>query len=168
MQDGFEALYRAQHAAVRRFVTRRLGEADGDDVVATTFELAYRKLPDHHPHPVGWLFRTAGNLVKAELRRRGREIRAVQDAATLTAIGGEDADVGILLGILSALPTAQRDVLQLTYWDGLAAAEVGVALGCSEQAVWKRISRAKAAIRAAWPADADADTRTWEEVMSRA
>ncbi len=166
MQDGFEALFRDQYAAVRRFVHRRLGATDGDDVVAATFELAYRKLPDRHPHPVGWVFRTAGNLVKAELRRRDREHRAAQDAATIDAIGGDDADIDILRGILERLPAAHRDVLQLTYWDGLAAADVGVALGCSEQAVWKRISRAKAAIRAAWPDDAD--TTTWEEAMSRA
>lgn len=164
MQDGFEALYRAQYAAVRRFVNRRMN--DGDEVVDATFELAYRALPDRHPHPVGWLFRTAGNLVKAELRRRDREHRAVQDAATLTVVGGEDADIGILHGILRSLPRAHREVLQLTYWDGLAAADVGVALGCSEQAVWKRISRAKAAIRAAWPEDVD--DLTWEEAMSRA
>lgn len=165
MQDGFEALYRAQYAAVRRFAARRLGGADGDDIVAATFELAYRKLSDRHPHPVGWLFRTAGNLVKAELRRQSRERRATQDAAVL-GDAGEDPDLGILRSILDTLSPVHRDVLALTYWDGLAAADVAVVLGCSEQAVWKRISRAREEIRRAWPQDRDVSS--WEEAMTHA
>jgi RNA polymerase sigma-70 factor (ECF subfamily) len=55
--------------------------------------------------------------------------------------------------LLGRLPHAQREILRLAYWDGLTAAQISVVLGCSEQAVWKRISRAKAALRAAWPTD---------------
>lgn len=166
MHARFEALYRENYAGVLRFVNRRLGGTGGEDVTASTFELALRKLPDRHPHPVGWLFRAADNLVKADLRRRERERLAVRDAEVLGPPAADDPDVGILLDILSSLPRGHRDVLQLTYWDGLAAADVGVALGCSEQAVWKRISRAKAAVRAAWPAETD--DMMWTEAMSRA
>lgn len=156
MRDGFEALYRAHYEAVHRFVNRRLS-GSADDIVASTFELAYRKLPTAHPHPVGWLIRTAGNLVKAELRRQDRERRALRDVDLMRAAPGDGGDLDTLGHLLERMSRAHREVLQLTYWDGLSAAEAGVVLGCSEQAVWKRLSRAKAALRAAWPTESDSD-----------
>lgn len=166
MRAGFDELFRSQHPEIRRFVVRMVGSATADDIVASTFELALAKLPPHHPHPVGWLFRTAANLCKAESRRQAREHRAVRDAGLIAdrAAGAEDADLEVLLRLLAALPAGQREVLELTYWDQLSAADVGVVLGCSERAAWKRISRAKAAIRAAWPAPGVRDT--WEEMVT--
>ncbi|WP_127819615.1 RNA polymerase sigma factor [Microbacterium sp. CPCC 204701] len=156
MRDGFEALYRAHYKAVHRFVNRRLA-ASADDIVASTFELAYRKLPADHPQPVGWLIRTAANLVKAELRRHERERRALRDAELMRTAPGDGGDLDTLGSLLARMTPAHREVLQLTYWDGLGAAEAAVVLGCSEQAVWKRLSRAKAALRAAWPTESDSD-----------
>ena len=164
MRDGFEELFRSHRSDIERFVVRRVGAAAADDIVASTFELALRKLPQRHAHPVGWLFRTADNLCKAELRRQVRENRAMQDAGLIAAPGGDDGDIEVLLQLLAKLPTVQRDVLQLTYWDRLSAADVGVVLGCSERAVWKRISRAKAALRAAWPAPGDSDP--WDQMVT--
>ena len=166
MREGFEELFRSHHSDVRRFVVRLVGASAADDIVASTFELALRKLPPRHPHPVGWLFRAADNLCKAELRRQTRERRAARDSAVI-AHGSTDADddrVGVLLRLLATLPSAQREVLQLTYWDRLSAADAGVVLACSERAVWKRISRAKAALRASWPAPDDGDA--WEEMVT--
>lgn len=156
MRDGFEALYRAHFEAVHRFVNRRLA-GSADDIVASTFELAYRKLQADHPHPVGWLIRTAANLVKAELRRQERERRALRDADVLRATSDEGGDLDTLGRLLERMPRTHREVLQLTYWDELSAADAAVVLGCSEQAVWKRLSRAKAALRAAWPGESDSD-----------
>ncbi|QKJ20960.1 RNA polymerase sigma factor [Microbacterium hominis] len=166
MRDGFEELFRSHHAAVRRFATRRVGAAAADDIVASTFELALHRLPARHPHPTGWLFRAADNLCKAEVTRQAREIRMLRDAGVIadTEVDAADSDVDVLLRLLEMLPAAQREVLQLTYWDRLSAADVGVVLGCSVPAVWKRISRAKAMLRAAWPAPDDRDT--WEEMVT--
>jgi RNA polymerase sigma-70 factor (ECF subfamily) len=164
MREGFEELFRSYHSDVRRFVVRQVGATSADDVVASAFELALHKLPQGHPHPVGWLFRTADNLCKAETRRQVRENRAVRDAGVIAHKDPEGDDVEVLLRLLAAMSAAQREVLQLTYWDRLSAADVGVVLGCSERAVWKRISRAKAALRAAWPAPDDRDA--WEQTLA--
>ena len=165
MQEDFAALYREHYPALRRYADRRVGNAAADDIVASTFELAYRKLPVEHPHPVGWLFRTASNLMKAEVRRREKERRTAKDVEVLGTSSVADADLEILRVAMERMPGADRTLLQLTYWDGLSAAEAGVVLGCSEQAVWKRISRAKAALRDAWP-HAAARTMTWEEAIT--
>jgi len=165
MRDGFDVLYREQYAAVARFVRRQVGESAAEDVVASTFELAYAKLRDDHPHPVGWLFQTARNLMKAELRRRERERRALRDASVLAVRDAGDHDIETVRALLEALPPRHREVLQLTYWDRLAASDVGVVLGCSEQAVWKRISRAKTALRSAWTSNG---STSWEETLTDA
>lgn len=153
MRDGFERLYRTHHGAVHRFVTRRLAGPDVDDIVASTFELAYRKLGDDHPQPVGWLIRTADNLVKAELRRQAREQRARRDAEVVQAGQEHRGDLDRLERLVERMPRAHREILRLTYWDELSAAQAAVVLGCSEQAARKRVSRARAALRSAWRAD---------------
>lgn len=165
MHEGFEALYREHYAALWRYANRRVGDATADDIVASTFELAYRKLPAEHPHPIGWLFRTASNLMKAEVRRSEKERLAMRDADVIGGDDDPDDDLDILRAAMQRLPEAHRTLLQLTYWDGLSAAEAGVVLGCSEQAIWKRISRAKAALRDAWP---HTTTMAWREAMTSA
>ncbi|WP_137845145.1 RNA polymerase sigma factor [Microbacterium sp. 2FI] len=129
MLDRFEELFRSQHGDVRRYVVRLVGSAPADDIVASTFELALLKLPHRHAHPVGWLFRTAHNLCRAEVRRQVRENRAVRDAVVIADTDADDYAIDVLLRLLAALPAAQREVLQLTYWDRLSAADVGVVLG---------------------------------------
>src|SRR4051812_36656305 len=119
MAQGLEALFREHWTAVRRFAARRVGEASADDLAASVFELAHRKMPDNHPHPVGWLFRTAENLASAQLRVAQRARRTVEDLGHQAASGSanEPDDEAILLTLLGELPPRYRDVLQLTYWD---------------------------------------------------
>jgi RNA polymerase sigma-70 factor (ECF subfamily) len=163
MRQGLDALYREHSAALTRYAMRHVGGDGAEDIVATTFALAHSKLPPDHPQPAGWLFRTARFLMKAEIRRSERERRALRDAAVIA--GPDDAanDVEVIRELLEALPVKHREVLQLTYWDLLSASEVGVVMGCSEAAAWKRISRAKAALRAAWDA---LDATAWKEMLT--
>lgn len=166
MAQGLETLFREHWIAVRRFAARRVGEAAADDLAASVFELAHRKLSDSHPHPVGWLFRTAENLAKAQLRGAERDRQVVEDLGHRVSWGARGPDdEAILRTLLSRLPSRYRDVLQLTYWDGLSAADVGIVVGASVPAVWKRISRAKALLRASWP-DPDVAPMTWEEMVT--
>lgn len=41
-----------------------------------------------------------------------------------------------------------REVIMLTYWDGLSAAEAAVVLGTTTGAVWVTLTRARAKLRA--------------------
>lgn len=167
MAQVLESLFREHWTGVRRFAARRVGEASADDLAASVFELAHRKMPNDHPHPVGWLFRTAENLARVQLRGAERDRRTVENlghqAASWSASGSDDE--AILQTLIGRLPPRYRDVLQLTYWDGLTAADVGIVVGASVPAVWKRISRAKALLRASWP-DPDDAPSTWEEMVT--
>lgn len=152
MAHDINSLYREQSVALTRYVARLVGPDLADDIVSSTFVLAHSKLLRDHPQPAGWLFRTARLLMKTELRRVDRERRAQRDAMVLAVPNESDDDVEVVVELLEALPVKHREVLQLTYWDLLTAAEVGVVLGCSETAAWKRISRAKSALRSSWDA----------------
>ena len=152
MAHDIDSLYREKSAALTRYVVRLVGPNLADDIVSSTFVLAHSKLPRDHPQPAGWLFRAARLLMKAELRRADRERRAQRDATVLAVPNDSADDVEVVVELLESLPVKHREVLQLTYWDLLTAAEVGVVLGCSEAAAWKRISRAKSALRSSWDA----------------
>lgn len=166
MRSDVDMLFRTHHDALLRFVHRQIGEG-ADDIVSATFVLAHTDLPARHPEPVGWLFRTARNLALAELRRSRRELMAARDAFTLTDTSSDAlSDIEIARVLIGRPPDGHREVLQLTYWDRLTAAQAGVVLGCSERAVWKRISRAKAALRVAWVRAHAADD--WESVIENA
>lgn len=149
MRDGFDELYRDHRAALTRYARRQVGDG-AEDIVAATYELAYTRLRAGHPHPLGWLFRTARNLIAAERGRQERERVAGRDAAVLAAPQDEVSDIELIRLLIAQLPPRDREVLQLTYWDRLSAAEVAVVLGCTTTAVWKRISRAKSQLREAW------------------
>lgn len=148
----FDALYRAHRRLVRNYFGRRVGDADlCDDLCADVFELAYRKLPSDHANPAGWLIKTASHVLKSSGRARRREQLAMRDHIVVS--GGADGDVrqDALEVAWSRLSERHREVLQLLFWEQLSGSEIAVVLGCSEQAVWKRASRARAELRAVWP-----------------
>ena len=71
------------------------------------------------------------------------------------------ADFAILADAMSGLNGKDREALRLTFWEQVSAAEVAIVLECSEQAAWKRISRAKAALRASMQRLATEEGGVW-------
>ena len=70
----FEALVRQHATAVHRFVVRRAGRDDAEDLAADVLTVAWRRradVPDGAELP--WLYRTAGFVV-ANHRRKGRPV----------------------------------------------------------------------------------------------
>lgn len=147
---AFDAFYREHYEAVLRFVIRRLADREtAEEVTAECFVTAWRRFDPEAPLPVTWLYRTARNHIGNAYQRREREKRLRDALEREAASGGSDPDVRALSEAMLALGENDREALRLTYWEGLSAAEVAEVLGCSEAAAWKRISRARAAMRAA-------------------
>lgn len=63
--------------------------------------------------------------------------------------GADPPDYSELQAALAALRPADREALRLTFWEQFSAAEVAKVLNCTEQAAWKRLSRAKSTLRGA-------------------
>lgn len=145
----FEELYAATARDVLAYVRRRSG-GDAEDVVAEVYAVAWRRRADL-PGPAlrrAWLFGVARTLLKAEQRRRARELGLVGELADdpeptvpVPAEGGRAAK--IVAGALERLAPNDREVLRLAAWEGLTSPELAVALGIRPGTARVRLHRAR-------------------------
>ncbi|MFI0819759.1 RNA polymerase sigma factor [Streptomyces sp. NPDC021098] len=147
----FTDLYVRDHPRVCAFVYRRSGDRGAaEELTAEVFRTAWERMTAGHDVGNGWLFVTARNLLSNHHRSMARltELhRTIADALGRAPASGQDSAV---LDALDRLPPAHREVLLLSYWDGLSAAEAGEVLGCGASAVWVRLHRARKAFRAVY------------------
>ena len=101
------------------------------------------RVPSSLPLPA-WLHRTtrslAANLVRSEERRKKRDLTAASHHAMNTEPTWQDLEPSID-SLIDRLPQAERAALVLRFYSGHSHAEVGRALGISEEAARKRIAR---------------------------
>lgn len=159
-RTAFDAVFREHHATVLRFIERRIDDREqARELTMDCFEIAWRRFDPAQPPGRGWLLQTARNLVGDAYRRRDRERVGISDLAHQAQLAGDPDDLArdrVEVGAaLDRLRAADREILVLTYWDGLAAAEIAEVLGCGVPAVWKRLSRAREALRALLDSDAE-------------
>lgn len=154
---AFERLF-VQHApAVHAYARRRAAPADAEEVVADTFLVAWRRL-DAVPadaDALPWLLavarRTLANRQRGDARRQALRRRlATQSSDPAPPTADQQEKPPHLIRALAALPPAERDAITLLAWEGLAADEIAVVLGCSRAAVYLRLSRARRRLRQAF------------------
>jgi RNA polymerase sigma-70 factor, ECF subfamily len=152
-RERFDAVFSAHYAAVLRYAVRRVGETSAPEVVAETFLVAWRRLPEVPDNALPWLYATARRVAANERRRRARASRlahrveadrahdAVRDVAeTVTQRAW-------VLELLEQLPDRDREVLLLTEWEQLCPDDAARALGCSAAAYRVRLHRARRRFR---------------------
>jgi putative glutamine amidotransferase len=150
-----ETLIRAHHDEL----TSRLSFAlagdrhAAEDLAQEAFTRAWRSLPDglSPERQRAWLKRTSRNLAVDELRRRARRPTiALDDDAAIGRTVQEAAAPDAAREALTRLPAHQRFVLLLHFDAGFSHGEIARLLDTSEEAVRKRVSRAKAAFLRAY------------------
>lgn len=150
-ESDFVALFREHHNAVLRFIERRVSDREAAaDLTMDCFEIAWRKRDPRDPFGLPWLYRTARNLIANEYRRRDREGALwthIEDHVRTLSSEAEPAMTERLLDAIRELPEREREILWLTYWEELSAAEVAVVIGTSEGAVWTRLNRLRSRLR---------------------
>ncbi len=147
--ERFEALYRSSRDDVYAYVATLLRDrAAAEDVVATTFERAYRKrraFDRRRGDERSWLFGIARNAALDELRRQRRFARlAVEPVSQDEVVDGVDVALRrtAVSAALSKLSARDRDLVALKFHAGLSNGELARALGISESAVGTRLHRA--------------------------
>ncbi len=110
------------------------------------FEIAWRRFDPIEPYRRPWLLQTARNLVGDAYRKRDRERAGLRELASATPPDASFLRAELRVA-LSHLNRADREVLELFYWDGLTAEEIAEVVGCRTSAAWKRLSRARAALK---------------------
>lgn len=142
--ERFEQIY-AEHAdAVRAYVRRRAPEAVVDDVVADVFVVCLRRLDDVPHEALPWLYTVARKTLANERRRAARQL----PAAGGIAYEPEPVGDSVLAAAFAGLSDADREVLRLVAWEGLALRDAARALECSPVACRVRYHRAKTRLRA--------------------
>jgi RNA polymerase sigma factor (sigma-70 family) len=145
-----EALIRAQHHELTSRVSYALSgdRHAAEDLVQEAFARAWRSLPDglSAERQQAWLRRTARNLTIDELRRRGRRPTvALDEAESAHRMATEAAAPDAAREALERLPAHQRFVLLLHFDAGFTYGEMARLLDTSEEAMRKRVARARAA-----------------------
>jgi len=149
-----EAVVREHASAVHRFIVRRAGRDEADDLTADVLATAWRRRADV---PAGaelpWLYRTAGFVV-ANHRRKGRPVPVGDvpdeiDADDPAVRAVQDAQVREVLGALGA---RDRQILLLNAWEGLTGEALAEVLGIGRGGADAALSRARARLREAWAA----------------
>jgi RNA polymerase sigma factor (sigma-70 family) len=152
-EDHFRRLFLGEYRHVLAYALRRTSNlADAQDVVADTFTVAWRRLddvpPDEYSRP--WLFGVARRSIANQRRSQSRRLamRERMRGQEPTVSEGEEAIEGrqrfhAVLAALARLPDDEQEVLRLASWEGLSHREIGIVLGCSENAAAIRLHRAR-------------------------
>jgi RNA polymerase sigma-70 factor (ECF subfamily) len=153
----FEILLERHFVRLLDYLTRRVGSQVAADLVADTFERAFRnraRFANTDGSALPWLYGIAGNLVRMHRRTEARRLRALAREARSrrpatpdppATDGGLDA---VLLEALAGLSQPLREVLLLHAWGELSNEEIAVALGVSPEAVRTRLHRARSRVAA--------------------
>lgn len=150
-EGRFRELFVEHYRAVARYVLARgFQAADADDLIAATFEVAWRRL-DAVPageDAVPWLLATARNLAR-NAERKTRSERSLRDRLANTTLPWTDvssdgrAEWEGVRQALGQLRGADRDLVLLVVWDGLSPADAGRVLGLRPVTARSRLHRAR-------------------------
>lgn len=127
----FEALYLEHRDELYGFLVRRVGRERAEDAFQETFLRALRGYPKlrHGSHLRAWLYTIAARVAADEHRRRPPPTPAPAEAAP-----DSRPDYAELEHLAGELPATERAAVVLRYGYDLSYADIGAALGSSEQA----------------------------------
>jgi RNA polymerase sigma factor (sigma-70 family) len=149
-RDWIEDLYDAYAGQVLAYARRRTDSATAEEVTVDVFVVAWKrvtKVPEDEP--LLWLYAVARRLL-ANVRRSGHRREALVAALRSqqpTSAQHVDDGPGPLLEALAELRPADREMLMLSAWEGLETQQIAAVLGCSEQAAYQRLHRARNRLR---------------------
>jgi RNA polymerase sigma factor (sigma-70 family) len=146
----FRALFEATYPTVARYVRHRgLAGHDADDLVAATYEVAWRRLD---AVPAGeaalpWLLTVARNHLRNHRRRVVRERALVERLPPPEQVPPPREPVSVgwreIRRALDALADDDRELVLLVAWDGLSPAQAARVLGVTPAAARTRLHRAR-------------------------
>jgi RNA polymerase sigma-70 factor, ECF subfamily len=147
VEEDFRRLWADHHRHVLAYALRRTGQrADAEDVVSSTFAVAWRRFGDRpsSEFELPWLYAIAARVL-ANQRRSLRRLAALRSqlSALPAPARAERSDLSEVVAALKQLRKDDQEILRLAAWEGLTNVELAVALDCSENAATIRLHRAR-------------------------
>jgi len=150
-----ERLVERHFIAVYGYFARRIGDDGAQELAQATFEALTRRRERFEIRSSirALLLGIARNKLLQYHQQRQRD-RSLPLPADPTLVSASQAiehaqDLRLLLRALRSLPTADQQVLELSYWEHLSAPEVGEVLGLAPSSVRSRLLRARDRLRQA-------------------
>jgi RNA polymerase sigma-70 factor (ECF subfamily) len=150
------AAYEEYAPAIRAYAARRVEPDAVDDIVAETFAIACRRMPDDGD-PLPWLYGVARKVVHGHRRSHARRSALVERVAShedpngaapdpADAVPDVDAE---LVRAFATLSEKEREAIRLVALEGLSGKDAARAAGCSPATFAVRLSRARKRLRVA-------------------
>jgi RNA polymerase sigma-70 factor, ECF subfamily len=147
VEEDFRRLWADHHRHVLAYALRRTEQrTDAEDVVSSTFAVAWRRFGDKPSaeFELPWLYAISARVL-ANQRRSLRRLVALRSRLRELPAPARD-ERSDLLEVVAALKQLRRDdqeILRLAAWEGLTGAELAIALDCTENAAAIRLHRAR-------------------------
>jgi RNA polymerase sigma-70 factor (ECF subfamily) len=142
-ENRFLAAHASAHDGIYRYFRRRTeGAATAEDLCAEVFRIVWEKSGHGDDLSAIVLFGVAKNVLRNHDRSVSRSAGLI-GALRLERSHETPADESAVLEAINHLAPKEREVLLLTYWDGLTAVEVSQLLNTSATAVRMRLHRAR-------------------------
>lgn len=151
--DAFGVLVGRHATTLHRYVARRLGPEDAEDIVSDVFLTAHRRRSGFDPaagEVRPWLFGIATNLIHRHRRSEMRRLDALARLGGRAPDGDTDAEPvtaaerRALIVALRRMKSEHRDALFLHSVAGLTIEEIGQAMGAPPGTVKSWLHRARA------------------------
>ena len=150
-EEEFQTLYEQMSGRIFSFAARRLSPEVAKDIVAETFEVAWRKRsewPAEGDARAGWVFTICKNKILQEsqrIRRKHHDNRFAEDYSSRAQQEADIADLvsDSLLGhaIYRQLTPSEAELFDVAFMRNVVRAEGAATLGISVIAFNTRISR---------------------------
>jgi RNA polymerase sigma-70 factor, ECF subfamily len=162
----FDALFATYSSDIVAYCGWRAGSAsDAQDAVADVFLTAWRRLdelPEGDAARV-WLYATARRVIanqrRSNRRRTALHDRLAREAASAAHDRPTTREESLVHDALELLAPRDREILLLSEWEGLSAAEIASVLGCLTVTARGRLHRARRRFRVAFENVRDRDAR---------
>jgi RNA polymerase sigma-70 factor, ECF subfamily len=147
-QVRFSLLYDAYYAPVYGYVVSRAGSRLAEDIASEAFGLAWKQFSELPDQPLPWLFRLARQVIRKAVRTEERQAALVSELEVWADAVDDDVAIKVIdraanLRGLAALSDADREILTLVAWHGLAPGEAASVVGCTSAAFFVRLHRAR-------------------------
>lgn len=156
MEDDTSArltgLFGAHYDEVLAYCARRIGRNEAEDVAAEAFAVASRRVEEiDWETALPWLYAVVRGVLANRWRSIHRLRRLQGKMAGLAAAPSDSPEEVVIrntesreaIAALRQLRPSDREILMLSAWEELTAAQIAISLGISAAAAEKRLERAK-------------------------